>query len=304
MDDRRILERGSQSENAPTFIEKWAQGEFDDCDYYALVAPLNAWSAAGPTGDLLAEKVNPAIVKEGWGIVTYRITIYVYSDLGLAKNRAKMLGNGTRPLKLSCLACFARAVSQDIPYVDMILDEQWHMESYVCRETNFSAVSHVRLDTEESLFQLNGCSGNGTLHWEQYPSYGQPGHPPEWCRPIAFPGHALFMDHTPQGGPVDLEIVSPPESLKYFYVENMVFGVDSVKAARSAELDFTKLYARPVGPLAFAPISPDTCRLTRGEGTWIPVAAGTGADDFTVYPWAAAYAHHTHVFFSGSRQRF
>ena len=82
----------------------------------------------------------------------YRISIYVYSDLELARNRAKLLGNGTRPLKLRCLACFARAASQDIPYVDMILDEQWHMESYVCRETNFSAVSHVRLDARPKYY--------------------------------------------------------------------------------------------------------------------------------------------------------
>ena len=165
----------------PSFKYLWANGYFDQCDYYALTAPLHQWNADFPT-HCLSEAAGE-ITEENWGIVTWHLVIYVYSNLDSARRCANQLGKNVKPLKLKCLSCFVRAFSTHYNYVDIILDESWHMKSFTCRdlrqELEYGRVGHVRIDSPDSHFQLSGCAGDGSLEWEPYRRYDDPKMPTE-----------------------------------------------------------------------------------------------------------------------------
>ena len=265
----------------PSFSEAWAQGKFDDCDYYALTAPIDEWSAAYPM-HCLSEAAED-ICDDGWGIVTWKLIVYVYSSESMAVERAKFLGGNVKPMKVKCIACFAKAFSNLYKYVDMVLDESWHIEAYLCRDLDMGmpGVSHLRLSAPDGLYQLQGCEGNNSLEWIQYPSYGEPNHPPEWCRPVAFPAGMVMCDHRPQGGPMDMEIISDPENLEFYFV-------DGVELARDVSGTRDVIFTRPTGPVAFSELMGEPVRLTSGEGVWIPVAIGIEGI-LRIPEWAETY---------------
>ncbi len=270
-----------------SFEEKWAKGAFDNSDYYALTAPLNEWSAADPFHYCLSEPAGP-VTKEGWGIVSWSLVVFVYSDHELAKKRARLLGGNVEVLKLKCLACFARAFSTYYAYIDMILDESWHLESYICRKSkaeNFiGGVSHVRLNSANSTFQLEGCAGHGKLLWLQYPGYDEPNRPIEWCRPVPYPNSAIVMyDHSPQGGPMDMEMLSDPENMEYYDIDGLLVAKD-----KNSGKGLDAYFARPEGPLSFAYLFGEKVRLTRGEGVWIPILRIINKERHYL-PWADSY---------------
>ena len=275
----------------PSFSSAWALGKFDGPDYYALTAPVTEWGAAYPTHCL--SEAAEGVCDAGWGIVTWKLTVYVYSSVSMAQERAGMLGGKVKPLKLKCLSCFARAFSNSYAFVDMVLDESWHMEAYVCRDQDMTmpGVTHLRLSAPDGLFQLQGCQGNKSLEWIQYPQYGVPNHPTEWCRPVAFPAGRVVHDHGPQGGPIDLEMLSDPECLAYYFV-------DGTTLARDDSGNEDVIFTRPTGPVAFANIMGEPVRLTRGEGVWIPVAVGLDGD-LRIPEWAEDYKPHVNKILSG-----
>jgi len=271
----------------PSFEEKWAKGAFDNCDHYALTAPLNEWSAAYPFHYCLSEPAGP-VTKEGWGVVTWSLVVFVYSDYELAKKRAHLIGGNVEVLKLKCLACFARAFSTYYSYIDMVLDESWHMESYICRKSNagnfMGGVSHVRLNSANSAFQLEGCAGHGRLLWLQYPGYEEPNRPIEWCRPVPYPNSTIVTyDHSPQGGPMDVEMLSDSASMEYYEIDGLLVAKD-----KNAGKNIEAYFARPEGPLSFAYMFGEKVRLTRGEGVWIPVARIIDKE-LHYLPWADSY---------------
>lgn len=279
----------------PSFKEKWAIGEFDDCDYYALTAPLDEWSTEYPMHCISEEA--PGITKEGWGIVTWKPVVFVYSNQDIALKRARMLGGRVEPLKLKCLSCFARAFSTFFSFVDMVLDESWHIEAFICREAYYPlngdfrrGVSHLRLSTIDGLFQLNGCTKQNNLSWESYPEYGEPNHPPEWCRPTPFPKRVLVYDHSAQGGPVDMEMLSDAETLEYHVIDGVLIARD-----KSPSRNFEKLLAPALGPIAFAHLHDEKVRLTYGEGVWIPIAIFINKK-WELRPWALAYKEYVEKF--------
>ena len=264
-----------------SFSELWAEGKFDDVDYYALTAPLVEWSAC-PSYHCLSEPA-PGICDENWGIVTWKLTVYVYSSKEKANLRAKMLGGNVKPLKLNCLSCFARVFSKNFSYVDMVLDESWHVKSYVCREIDYNSpgVSHIRISLPEGLYQLQGCSASSNLEWIQYPSYSEPNQPEEWCRPVSFPGYMVMYDHSAQGGPADVEFLHDPEGFNYINVDGVEFAIDSTENSKT-------LFTRPTGPVAFANLMQESVRLTNGEGAWIPLC-NIFDEEYVIFSWAQDY---------------
>lgn len=263
-----------------SFSRLWARGEFDDVDYYALTAPLDEWSASYGY-NFLAEPA-PGVCETGWGIVTWKLAAYVYSSKAKAGRRARLLGGNVRPIKLKCLACFARAFSTSFTYVDMILDESWHIKTYICRELAIAppGVSHLRLSAPDGIFQLQGCEANNDLEWAQYPSYSEPNQPEEWCRPVPFPGQMVMYDHTPQGGPIDMEFLQDPHTLAYYNVDGVEIAIDATGTGEA-------IFTRPTGPVAFANLMHEQVRLTSGEGVWIPIGVIEGK--FAIRPWAREY---------------
>ena len=266
----------------PSFKKLWAEGAFDHCDYYALTAPLDEWSADFPM-HCISEDAGE-ITEEGCGIVTWHLVVYVYGSQEGAERRARKIGGNVKPLKLKCLSCFARAFSMFYSYVDLILDEAWHMKAFVCRDVqedlDFGRVGHVRLDSYDGLFQLGGCAGNQSLAWEPYRHYSDPKHPTEWCRPVPFPGSTVLYDHSAQGGYMDMDFLTPPETLDYFVFEGNVWARDLVEGRR-----IETIFARPVGPLAFANLLGEKVRITSGEGVWIPIAQ-KGDQKWHMVPWS------------------
>lgn len=264
-----------------SFKTPWASGVFDKCDYYALTAPIDEWSVAPPLHCI--SEPGGEITDDDWGIVTWHMVVYIYSSLGRAQERARKLGGNVKPLRLKCLACFARAFSTHYSYVDMVLDESWRIETYTCRELEVPdgcGVSHVRLAAADGTFQLSGCAATNSLQWDHYRDYGDPQHPAEWCRPVAFPFEVVFHDHTPHGGPLDCECLAPPDSLEYLLVDDHLIARDSAEH-RCRE----SLFARPLGDLAFASIQDEKVRATRGEGVWVPIARCDGRN-WQIMPWA------------------
>jgi tetratricopeptide (TPR) repeat protein len=265
-----------------SFKKLWVEGSFDHCDYYALTAPLDEWSADFPI-HCISEDAGE-VTEEGWGIVTWHLVVYVYSSQREAERRARKLGGNVKPLKLKCLSCFARVFSTFYSYVDLILDETWHMKSFVCRDVqedlDYGRVGHVRLDSNDGLFQLEGCAGNQSLVWEPYRRYGHHKHPTEWCRPVPFPGSMVLFDHSAQGGYMDMDFLAPPESLDYLFFDENLWARDLVESR-----DTETIFSRPIGSLAFANLLGEKVRITRGEGVWIPIARGN-AQEWHLFPWS------------------
>ena len=275
----------------PSFTDAWAQGKFDSTDYYALTGPIKEWSADYPF-HCLSESA-PGICDDGWGIVTWKLTVYIYSNKEMAAERSKMLSKNVKPFKLKCLSCFAKAFSNCFSFVDMVLDESWHIEGYVCRghSSDIPGVSHLRLSAPDGLFQLQGCEASNNLEWIQYPSYGEPNHPMEWCRPVAFPFGTVMHDHSPQGGPMDVEMLAEPESLNYY-------NIDGVELGRDASGMREAIFTRATGPIAFADLKTEPVRLTTGEGVWIPIATKTDTE-WNIPDWAEDYRSFVNKLLNG-----
>ncbi len=278
-----------------TFRAKWAAGEFDNCDYYALTAPVERWNAMDSV-ELVSEPAPWLTGDTSTGVVLYDYTLYVYSDRELAQTRAELLGR-VKVLKLKCLSCFLRELSWSVSFAGVILDELWPLECYACRETNYSAVSHVRLDLGLHVHQLSGCAGQSNLMWEQHHGYDDPSLQVEWCRPVPVPGMLMMMDHRPQGGPMDLEWLIDPETLSFYYIFGHPFVGHKQKALGGTELD--RLFARPTGSLAFARTMGESVFITRGEGVWIPIARRYG-EEWSVFPWARGYELFAQQYFAPS----
>ena len=275
----------------PSFTEAWAQGKFDSTDYYALTAPIKEWSADYPC-HCLSETAD-GICDDGWGIVTWKLTVFVYSSKAMAAERSKMLSKNVQPLKLKCLSCFAKAFSNCYSYVDMVMDESWHIETFICRghSLEMPGVSHLRLSAPDGLFQLQGCEASKNLEWIQYPSYGEPNHPAEWCRPVAFPFGTVMHDHGPQGGPMDIEMLAEPKSLHYY-------DIDGVELARDASGMREAIFTLATGPVAFANLKTESVRLTTGEGVWIPISIKTDTE-WNIPDWAEAYRSYVNKILRG-----
>ena len=265
-----------------SFKDLWASGAFDHCDYFALTAPLNEWSVDIPMR-CVSEQAG-GITEDGWGIVTCHLVVYLYSTQEGAERRAQQLGGNVKPLKLKCLSCFAGLFSKYYSYVDLILDEAWHMKAFACRDfrhgLDYGRVGHVRLDSPDGFFQLVGCADNNSLGWEPYRGYHDPKHPTEWCRPVPFPGYMVSYDHSAQGSPMDMEILHPPGSLQYFVFKENIWALDVLEGRRGETI-----FARPIGPLAFANLLGEPVRLTRGEGVWVPIARNIG-QGWYMMPWS------------------
>lgn len=245
----------------PTFESFLASGTYDHATYYALVAPIGNWSLAHPT-HCIAEPV-PGIVDEGWGVVTWHTVLYAYSTEAMALRRAKVLGKKVRPLELRCLSCFAHIFSAHFPFTDLILDEVWHVNAFSCEHSQHERVAYLQLDDGKGLYRLLGCEGRNDLHWE--PSEGRVGTLGEECDPMPFPGNPVMIDRSDQGGPVDMEMLSPPTDVRRFFVDGRMFG-------RRGEAGEETIFSRPVDPIAFADLRGEKIILTYGDGAWIPVA--------------------------------
>ena len=275
----------------PNLLEAWACGKFDNCDYFALTAPIDKWSTAYPM-HCLSEAAGK-ICNDGWGIVTWKLTVFVYSSKSMVTQRAKTLGRDVKPLIIDCLSCFARAFSNWYTFVDIVLDESWHIETYLCRDmaTMMPGVSHLRLSSPDGLLQLQGCEANDNLEWIQYPAYDNPNHPAEWCRPVSFPSGMVMYDHSPQSGSMDIEIVSEPETLELYIVNGVELAQD-VSGTRDV------IFTRPTGPVAFSYLGDEPVRLTKGEGVWIPVAISTDGG-WRIPQWGKPYKVHVHKILNG-----
>ncbi len=265
----------------PKFESIWATGEFDNVDYYVLIAPIAEWSAAG-FYDFLSIPAD-GLIEQGWGIVTLKTIIYVYADYDMAQRRAKIIGGRVKTLKLECLSCFFRILSNTYAYTDIVLNEAWHIKSYLCRNSNDSepGVYHLRLSTPNNLFEMQGCKNTTDLVWTQYPSYAEPNHPIEWDCPVPFPGVMAMYDHAPQGGTAVTEILVSAESLEYYMV-------DGVELAISKDNGIKTIFTRPTGPGAFSGLQSELIRITSGEGVWAPLASLHG-ENWLHKEWASSY---------------
>lgn len=265
-----------------SFTRKWAHGEFDNRDYYVLTAPLKEWATNFPT-HCISERAG-GLTEDGWGVVIWHLVLYVYSNKEQALRRAVQIGGNVKPLHLKCLKCFIGAFSTWYTYADMVLDEQWRLDSCTCRENEIDrgVVSHVRLCDSDGLFELNGCMGDGSLRWDSIREYGEPNRPQEWCRPISFPQGMIMNDHAAQGGPVDLEIVSEPETLSYFSYNGQMYAIEPTNE------HIQQIYARPIGDIAFANLYGEKIRITCGEGVWVPIAHEIN-QEWQLYPWSINY---------------
>lgn len=276
------MKKGMIMQPIETFTHLWAQGEFDRRDYYVLTAPINEWSTAHPM-HCVSEHAG-ALAEEGWGIVVWHLVVNIYSDKELALQRARHLGGNVKPLYLKCLKCFVGAFSTWFTYADMILDEKWHIDSCTCRdnEKHRGVVSHVRLCDSNGIYELNGCMGNDSLVWDPIREYGEPNRPQEWCRPVSLPQGMIMNDHSPQGGPVDLEIVSEAETLSYFSYNGQTYATEPTNDR------IQQIYARPIGDIAFANLQGEKIRITCGEGIWVPIAFSSNGI-WSLYPWSSNY---------------
>ncbi len=265
-----------------SFTHFWAKGKFDNRDYYVLTAPLNEWSTTHPMH--CVSEYAGELAEDGWGIVVWHLVLYVYSDEKLALRRANQLGGNVRPLHLKCLKCFVGAFSTWFTYADIILDENWHLASFTCRENEIyrGVVSHVRLCDSDGLFELKGCKGNDSLMWDPIRAYGEPNNPQEWCRPVSFPQGVIMNDHSAQGGPVDMEFASAPESLSYFSYNGQTYATDP------ANDRIQQIYSRPIGEISFANLQGEKILITSGEGIWVSVACLNNRG-WMLYPWSSSF---------------
>ena len=282
-----------------SFSDLWAEGHFQKPRYFVLTARIREWLATGRSG-CLVEPVPP-VTGRGTGIITCKHVIYIYSDLKLADKRARTLGEAVKPLKLTSLSYFAAAASDSIKYVDMVLDERWHIEAYTCRNSNYTCVTHLNLSTAEYMFQLMGCRRSGNLQWIPCAPYDVPNHPQEHCRPITFPGRKAMHDYFARTPRLETEVLVEPESLQCCFIADKEFVTHEYErqnGPRGGAERVTDLYARPFGHLAFARTRDEPVLLTRGEGTWIPVASGTGPEEYSVFPWAQWHEPYARQFFN------
>jgi len=123
----------------------------------------------------------------GQRVLLWHSTLYVYIDVAVALRRLEVLGDNVTIVEVRDLLAFVRELSRRVPLVDVILDESWHMELYACRETDYQAVSHLRVSTPDYLFELTRCPNAENARWTPYESYNIPAHKAEYCRPVAFP---------------------------------------------------------------------------------------------------------------------
>jgi len=134
------------------FFPLFKNGYFSNAKYYALIAPINHWGEVRWEQKLCATAI-PNITPEGKGVVVYACVLYVYSSLENAQKRANILG-GAEPFEIECLPCFLSLCSSKredddslmvVPFIDVILDESWHMELFACRTSEYTKITHAYL---------------------------------------------------------------------------------------------------------------------------------------------------------------
>jgi hypothetical protein len=134
----------------------------------------------------------------------------------------------------------------------------------MCRDLNYEnyngRVSHIRIDTIDSHYQLVGCTGNESLKWEPYRRYDDPKHASEWCRPVPFPHDVVTYDHLQHGGYMDMDFLSPASSLTIFNFHGQIWAKDILDGS-----GVETILARPTGSLSFANLYDEKVRITRGE---------------------------------------
>ena len=222
------------------FKEYLEKGYFDNCDYYTLV--VNCHDKQDSHNTPYQSFSIPNFTDSDEGVLIYQHTLYVYSDIKIAHKRANILGNRVKPIKLSCLHCFFSEASKHHPFIDVVLNEEWHLELFSCRESSYSSVSHVRISTPQELHQLEGCRKTDKLKWVEYPSYGVPNHPIEYCRPIPFPDK--FSDFILSEQTMSYSTLIDPELVDMYIIENHVF---IALEEQDENCKTVTLYSSPVG---------------------------------------------------------
>jgi tetratricopeptide (TPR) repeat protein len=253
------------------FRDLWAQGYFDNITYWTLTAPINLWPAKEATSNCLSEYAD-TIADEGWGVVSWKGLFFVYSDEAKAKTRALELGDEVKPLKLKCLTCFASALSTFVPYLGLVLDEKWHLQPYICRNTYCNSdeadkVTHLYLEEAFERFSLEGCQNKGQLEWKYVRHPHDPHEEEQWCRPVPFPvGKRAFFDRTRQGEAIDVETITDPDSFGFILMP----GLAALATPRKTDKEC--LFIRTNPDIAFRDTQGEKAVFLRGGGVWFPIA--------------------------------